>query len=95
MPQFFTSSATELTRLGQGNTFRLIANDELQARAIASYAGETLSAGKIAILYEDTAFGTPLAEGITAALVERGRTVELSEAVDTKTQRASPTSSAS
>ena len=28
VPQFFTSSATELTRLGQGNTFRLVANDE-------------------------------------------------------------------
>jgi branched-chain amino acid transport system substrate-binding protein len=59
VPQFFTSSAAELTRLGQGNTFRLIANDELQARAIASYAGEALNASKVAILHEDTAFGTP------------------------------------
>lgn len=84
VPQMFTSTAVELTALGQGNTFRLIGNDGLQARAIASYAGETLRAKKVAILYEKTAFGTPLAEGITAGLVERGRKVELSESVDTK-----------
>lgn len=85
IPQMFTSTAVELTALGQGNAFRLIGNDALQARAIASYTGDTLRAKKVAILYEKTAFGTPLAEGITAGLVERGKKVELSESVDTKT----------
>ena len=85
VPQFFTSSAAELTRLGQGNTFRLIASDELQARAIASYAGETLNATKIAVLYEDTAFGAPLAKGMAAALAKQNKKVEFSEAVDNKT----------
>jgi branched-chain amino acid transport system substrate-binding protein len=84
IPQLFTSTAVELTALGKGNTFRLIGNDALQARAIASFAGETLRAKKVAILYEKTAFGTPLAEGITAGLAERGKTVELSEGIDTK-----------
>ena len=85
VPQMFTSTAVELTALGQGNTFRLIGNDGLQARAIASFAGETLRAKKVAILYEKTAFGTPLAEGIAAGLTQRGKKVELSESVDTKT----------
>jgi branched-chain amino acid transport system substrate-binding protein len=40
VPQLFTSSAAELTSLGKGNAFRLIANDGLQARAIASFAAE-------------------------------------------------------
>jgi branched-chain amino acid transport system substrate-binding protein len=85
IPELFTSTAVELTALGQGNAFRLIGNDALQARAMASFAGETLRAKKFAILYEKTAFGTPLAEGITASLAEHGKTVELSESVDTKT----------
>src|SRR4051812_19792043 len=38
VPQLFTSSAAELTAVSQGNAFRLIANDGLQARAIATYA---------------------------------------------------------
>ena len=90
VPQFFTSSAAELTRLGQGNTFRLIANDELQARAIASYAGETLHAGKVAILHEDTAFGTPLAKAMTAALAKQNKKVEYTEAIDNKTTNFAP-----
>lgn len=85
IPQLFTSTAVELTALGQGNTFRLIGNDKLQASAIASYAGETMRAKKVAILYEKTAFGTPLAEAIAAGLVERGAKVELSESVNNKT----------
>ena len=90
VPQFFTSSATELTRLGQGNTFRLVANDELQARAIASYAGETLHAGKIALVYEDTAYGAPLAKGMTDALAKQNKKVEHSEAIDNKTTNFAP-----
>jgi branched-chain amino acid transport system substrate-binding protein len=83
--QLFTSSAAELTKLGQGNAFRLIANDDLQAKAIASYAGETLKANKVMVLYEDTAFGAPLAKAMTSALAKLNKKVELSEAVDNKT----------
>jgi branched-chain amino acid transport system substrate-binding protein len=90
VPQLFTSSAAELTKLGQGNAFRLIANDELQARAIASYAGGTLKANKIVILHEDTAFGTPLAQAVTAALAKQNKKVDLTEAVDNKTTSFAP-----
>jgi branched-chain amino acid transport system substrate-binding protein len=86
VPQLFTSSAVELTKLGQGNAFRLIASDELQARAIASYAGEVLKANKVAVVYEDTAFGAPLAKAMTAALAKQNKTVQLSEPVDNKTR---------
>lgn len=85
VPQLFTSSAAELTKLGEGNAFRLVANDVLQARAIASYLAETLSAGKVAILHEDTAFGTPMAKDVAAALTKLGKKVELSESVNNKT----------
>ena len=85
VPQLFTSSATGLTKLGAGNAFRLIANDDLQAQAIASYAAGTLRAGKVAILYEDTAYGAPLAKGAAAALAQAGRKVELDVPIDNKT----------
>lgn len=84
VPQLFTSSATELTKLGEGNTFRLVANDAMQARAMASYLAGNLNANKIAILHEDTAFGNPIAKDVTAALAKLNRKVELIESVDAK-----------
>lgn len=85
IPQLFTSTAVELTGLGQGNAFRLLASNALQARAIASYASDTLRARKVAILSEKTAFGTPLAKDIATGLAERGKEVALNESVATKT----------
>ena len=90
VPQLFTSSATELTKLGNGNAFRLIANDDLQAQAIASFAAGTLRAGKVAILYEDTAYGKPLATGAAASLTHAGKKVEPNVAVDNKTTAFGP-----
>ena len=85
VPQLFTSSAAELTTQGGGNAFRLVANDALQARAIASYLAETLNAGKVAILNEDSAYGNPMAKDVTTALVKLNKKVELSESVNNKT----------
>jgi len=85
VPQLFTSSAAELTKLGQGNAFRLVANDLLQAKAISGYLAETVKVGKVSILHEDTAFGTPMAKDVAAALTKVNKKVELSESVNTKT----------
>jgi branched-chain amino acid transport system substrate-binding protein len=85
VPQLFTSSAAELTKLGQGNTFRLVANDVLQAQAISSYLVDTLNVSKVVILHEATAFGTPIAKDVTAALSKLNKKVEFTEAVDNKT----------
>ncbi len=87
VPQLFTSSATELTKLSDGNAFRLVANDAMQARAMATYLAENLNAGKVVILHEDTSFGNPLAKDVTAALSKLNKKVEitLAEPVNTKT----------
>jgi len=84
VPQLFTSSAAELTQLGGGNAFRLVASDLLQAQAVAGYAVTTLKAAKVAIVYEDTAFGKPLNTDVSAALTKQGKTVTLSQATDNK-----------
>lgn len=84
IPQLFTSSAAELTQLGGGNAFRLVASDRLQAQAVAGYAVTTLKAAKVAIVYEDTAFGKPLNADVSAALAKQGKTVTLSQSTDNK-----------
>jgi branched-chain amino acid transport system substrate-binding protein len=84
VPQLFTSSAADLSKLGAGNTFRLVANDVLQAQAIAGYLGETLHATKVAIIHEDSAFGNPMAVDVAAALTKLKKTVLVNESVGTK-----------
>jgi branched-chain amino acid transport system substrate-binding protein len=81
VPQLFTSSADELTRLGDGNAFRLVASDALQARAIAGYLTDVLKANSAAVIYEDTAFGRPMSKGVADALTKRGRPVALNTIV--------------
>jgi branched-chain amino acid transport system substrate-binding protein len=85
VPQFFTSSATELSQQGGGNTFRLVANDGLQAQAVSSYVAESLRATSVAMIYEDTAFGKPMSKDVAASLAKRGTTVRANDAVDNKT----------
>jgi branched-chain amino acid transport system substrate-binding protein len=85
VPQFFTSTATELSQLGGGNTFRLVANDALQASALSSYVTDSLEAKSVAIIYEDTAFGRPISKSVAAEVGKLGRTVRANEAVDNKT----------
>src|SRR5262245_7637715 len=82
--QLFTSSAAELTKLGNGNTFRLVANDELQAKAVAGYMTDTLRARKVAIVHEDTAFGNPMRRDVVAAMTKQGATLTAEQAVSNK-----------
>jgi branched-chain amino acid transport system substrate-binding protein len=82
--QLFTSSAAELTKLGEGNTFRLVANDELQAKAVASYLSDALHAKKVAIVHEDTAFGNPMRRDIAAVLSKAGVALVAEQAVPNK-----------
>lgn len=84
VPQLFTSSAVDLLKSADGNGFRLIANDNLQARAMAGYVSGTLNAGKVAIIHEDTAFGNPLAAEIVTTLTKANRKVEFNESVSNK-----------
>ena len=82
--QLFTSSAAELTKLGEGNTFRLVANDQLQAKAVASYAADTLKAGTVAIVHENSAYGNPMNADVAASLTKSKKKVTLQESVDSK-----------
>jgi len=82
--QLFTSSAADLTKQGEGNTFRLVANDAMQAKAVASYATETLRASNVAIISENSAYGNPMRADVTADLVKAKKKVSVDESVDGK-----------
>jgi len=82
--QLFTSSAAELTKQGDGNTFRLVANDAMQAKAVASYASETLRAANVAIVYEDSAYGKPMRADVVADLTKAKKKLSVDEMVDGK-----------
>ncbi|HZE91926.1 MAG TPA: branched-chain amino acid ABC transporter substrate-binding protein [Rhizobacter sp.] len=75
VPQLFTSSADDLTRQGEGNAFRLVASDALQAKAVASYLDEVLKAPNAAIIHEDTAFGRPMSKDVADELAKRNKPV--------------------
>ena len=82
--QMFTSSAAELTKLGDGNTFRLVANDALQARAVASYATDTLRAKNVAMIHENSAYGNPMKTDVAAELAKTKKQLGVTESVDLK-----------
>jgi branched-chain amino acid transport system substrate-binding protein len=83
--QLFTSSAAELTKQGEGNTFRLVANDAMQAKAVASYASETLRAKSVAMIHENSAYGNPMKTDVAAELAKGKKTLAVAESVDLKT----------
>lgn len=85
-PHLFTATAASLHGLGKGNTFRLLANDDLQARASASLVHESLRGQRVAVIYESGDYGKGLNAVFTDALTKAGNKVLISEAVDAKAE---------
>jgi branched-chain amino acid transport system substrate-binding protein len=83
--QLFTSSAAELTSLGDGNAFRLVANDAMQAKAVAGYASESLRAKSVAMIHENSAYGNPMKSDVAAELSKAKKNLAITESVDLKT----------
>lgn len=78
-----TSNASNvaLTQKGYDKFFRIVANDQVQADADAQFLTEQLSARRVAILYNDTAYGKGLYDEMKRALTERGAEVVLAREV--------------
>ncbi len=71
LPQLITATSATLLGLGQGNVLRLLANDEQQGRAIASFAADTLHAQRIGVVVEKSDYGRGLDATVVAALATR------------------------
>jgi branched-chain amino acid transport system substrate-binding protein len=85
-PHFFTATAANLHAGGKGNTFRLLANDDLQGRAAASFVYENLRAQRIAVVYESGEYGAGLNNAFTAALKQLKGQVVAALPVDSKSE---------
>ena len=86
LPHLITATSATLLALGQGNVLRLLANDDQQGRAIASFAAETLHAQRIAIVVEKSDYGRGLDASVVAALATRHLQPVASAEVDAKSQ---------
>jgi len=79
--QLTSSSASNLTTLGQGNLFRLVANDSIQAKAMQGYAIDSLHAKTVAMLTEDSLFGRPMQADLSTGFAMRKATLLLDERI--------------
>lgn len=86
VPHLFTMTATNTLSLGKGNTFRLVANDELQARAAASFVQDTLKDQRIVTIHEASDYGKSLNVAFVEAITKSGGKVGTSFAVDAKAE---------
>lgn len=84
IPNFFTATGAELTGLGQGNAFRLLANDDLQGKALAIVATSNLSGQRIATVVEAGSYGRGLNKAFVAAMPKSGPQIVATMEVGTK-----------
>ncbi len=85
VPQLIISTNPKITQLGLPTTFRIVANDDLQARAIGAFAAGQLNAKAYAVADDGTPYGKGLADGAAAELTKAKKNVALRQSFDDKT----------
>jgi branched-chain amino acid transport system substrate-binding protein len=83
--QLAISTNPKYTDLGLATTFRLVANDTLQAKAIGSFAASQIKAAKYAVVDDGTPYGKGLADGAGDQLKKAGKEIALRRSFDDKT----------
>ena len=83
--QLAISSNPKFTQLGHTTALRLVANDELQARAVGSFAGSQISGTKFAVIDDGTPYGKGLADA-AAEKIKAKKTIALRQSFDDKTK---------
>lgn len=84
IPQLAISTNPKFTELNLPTTFRLVANDNLQAKAMGSFAAGQLRATKFAVVDDGTPYGKGLAD-LAAAQLKGKKEVALLQSFDDKT----------
>jgi branched-chain amino acid transport system substrate-binding protein len=83
------STNPQFTTLGHPTAMRLVANDDLQARAISVYTNQHIEATKFAVVDDGTLYGKGLADA-SAKLLDGKKTVSLRQSYDEKTKDFTP-----
>ena len=85
--QMAISTNPKFTALGFDTTFRLVANDTLQAKAIGSFSASQFKATKYALLDDGTPYGKDLAAGAAVQLKNAKKEIVLQQSFDDKTTK--------
>jgi branched-chain amino acid transport system substrate-binding protein len=85
IPQLAISTKPEYTQLGLPTTLRLVANDDLQSRALGGYAAQLPGVERIAVVDDNTPYGKGLADSSARVITAAGRTVVVRRSLDDKT----------
>ena len=85
IPQLAISTKPEFTRLGLPTTLRLVASDDLQSKALGSYAAQVPGASRYAVVDDGTPYGKGLADSAAKVIAGLGRKIDVRESLDDKT----------
>ena len=85
IPQLAISTKPEYTQLGLDTTFRLVANDAIQSKAMGSYAAGQIAGTSYAVLDDATPYGKGLADLAAAEIKKQKKEVSLRKSLDDKT----------
>jgi branched-chain amino acid transport system substrate-binding protein len=83
--QLAISSNPKFTELGYPTTLRIVANDDLQARAVGSFAASQIEGTKFAVVDDGTLYGIGLANAAAEQLKGK-KTLALRKSYDNKTE---------
>jgi branched-chain amino acid transport system substrate-binding protein len=83
--QLSISTNPKFTQLGLATTYRLVANDSLQAKAISAFATGQLNAVKYAVVDDGTPYGKDLADGAAELLKIAKKEIVVRQSFDDKT----------
>jgi branched-chain amino acid transport system substrate-binding protein len=82
-----TNPNPKFTQLGFDTTFRLVANDVLQAKAIGSFSASQFPATKYALLDDGTPYGKDLAAGAAVQLKSAAKEIVVQQSTDEKSTK--------
>lgn len=82
--QMAISTNPKYTNLGLPTTFRLVANDTLQAKAIGSFSASKFRVTKFAVVDDGTPYGMDLAAGAVRELTNAKKEIALQQSLDDK-----------
>jgi len=85
IPQIAISTKPAYTQLGLPTTLRMVANDDLQSRAIAEFGAKLPGAERYAVIDDGTPYGQGLADSVAKTLSKHGKQVPLRRSLDNQT----------
>ena len=85
IPQLAISTKPEFTKLGLPTTLRLVASDDLQSKALGSYAVQLQGVAHYAVVDDGTPYGKGLADQAAKVISGLNKNVEVRKSLDEKT----------